>query len=332
MKAALLLLLLAVSLTSVPGLAFAQSIGGTTPPALTLGISPQYPRPYDTITITPSSSSFDLSGAKVTFYANGKQVAAGSGTSPTSFTLGGPGSVTTIKVTAVTAGGGSYSASQTVAPAEVDLIAEPAATSHPFYQGGLGVSSQGQVRLIAVPDLRTSSGKRLTDSSLVYTWKLNGQELTDASGIGRSIINMTAPVHYRGATVEVIVTNPDASVVAEDHLTISPVDPIVRIYEDDPLLGVRYDQALGDNFAMTDAEDTFVAVPYNFGSTPDFAWSVDGKQSGTDSSVTLRASGNAGGSASVSVTASLDQLFETATQAVQVAFGAAPSSTGIFGL
>jgi len=317
---------------AVPVSVFAQSINSVGPAALTLDISPQYPRPYDTISISPSSNSFDLSGAKITLSADGKQIATGSGTSPMLVQLGGAGTATTIKVTAVTAGGGSYSASQTIVPAEVDLVAEPTSTNHPFYQGGLGIPSHGQVRLIAVPDLRTGTTKRLADNALVYTWKLNGQVLTDASGIGRSVISMTAPVRYRDATVEVIVTSPDASVVAEDHATISPTDPLVRLYENDPLLGVRYDQALGSDYTMTAAEDTFTAVPYYFASAPSLIWTVAGKASGSDPAITLRASGNAGGTAAVSVAASLDQLFETASQAVRVTFGASNQSTGIFGL
>ena len=316
----------------IPGMALAQSIGGSGAPALTLDVSPQYPRPYETIAVSPSSSAIDLSGATITLSVNGKQVSTGSGTAPTAVTLGAPGSVTTIKVTAVTAGGGSYTVTQTIAPAEVDLIAEPVATSHPFYMGGVGVASQGQVRLVAVADLRASSAKRYLDSTLVYTWKLNGQTLTDASGIGRSIITMSAPVRYRDATLEVIVTSPDASVVAEDHMVVTPVDPTVRIYENDPLLGIRYDHALDSSVTMTASEDTFVAVPYNFGSVPNFLWTVAGNPSGTDSSITLRSNGSTGGSATVSVTASIDQLFETASQDLQVVFGPATQSTGIFGL
>jgi hypothetical protein len=316
----------------VPGFALAQSIGGVGPAPLTLDLQPQYPRPYDTITVTPGSSNIDLTGAQISFYVNGKLLSTSTGTAPASVVLGAPGTATTIKVTAITAGGGSYSVSQTISPAEVELIAEPTSTSHPFYQGGLGIPSYGQVRLVALPDLRTSTGKRYADSALIYNWKLNGQALTDASGIGRSVINITAPVRYRDATLEVIATSPDQSRVAEANMIISPVDPLVRIYENDPLLGIRYDQAVGTDFTLPGTEDTFMAVPYYFAQTPALSWSVDGKAGGSDPAITLRATGSGGGSASVSVTADLSQLFSTATQAVRVTFGASSGGTGIFGL
>lgn len=317
---------------SLPVAALAQSVAGASTAPVTLDIQPQYPRPHDTVSVTPSSNSLDLAGATVTFYANGKQVSAGSGTTAGNILLGDAGTATTIKATVVTAGGGSYSVSQTIRPAEVSLVAEPASTSHLFYLGGLGVPSQGQVRLVALADVRDTSGKRLPDNVLIYKWKLNGQSLTDASGIGRSIITMTAPVRYRDATVEVTVSSPDQSIVADSILVISPVDPVVRVYENDPLLGVRYSTALGDAFTMAGTEETFVSVPYFFAKTPATVWSVNGADSGTSSSVTLRSTGGSG-TANVSVTTSLPQLFETATRSLRVTFGAdTPTRTGIFGL
>lgn len=316
----------------LPAAALAQSVGNTSAAPITLDIQPQYPRPHDSVSVSPSSSLIDLSGATVTFYANGKQVSAGSGTAPGTILLGDAGTATTIKVTVVTAGGGSYSVGTTIRPAEVSLVAEPSATSHLFYPGGLGIPSQGQVRLVALADLRDSSGKRLPDNSLVYNWKLNNQSITDISGIGRSVATMTAPVRYRDATVEVTVTSPDQSMVADSILVISPVDPVVRVYENDPLLGVRYSNALGDTFTMTGTEDTFVSVPYFFAKNPTTLWGVNGADSGTTSSVTLRSTGGSG-TANVSVTASLLQLFESATKSLRVTFGTNPTGgTGIFGL
>ncbi|MEJ0053723.1 MAG: hypothetical protein WDN10_03310 [bacterium] len=312
----------------LPATVFAQGVFGTGGPALTLAISPDYPRPYDTITASLSSNSIDLAAAIITILADGKEIPMTNGRARV--TLGAAGSATVVKAIA-TIGGQAYSASQTVRPAEVALIAEPAATSHPFYPGGFGIPSQGQVRLVALPDLRATGGKRFTDGTLVYKWKLNGQELADLSGIGRSVVSMTAPVRYRDATIEVTVLSPDQSLVADSVLRISPSDPSVRVYESDPLLGIRYDRALGDEFAMPGAEATFVAVPYGFARTPAIVWTVNSGASGSNPAITLRSTGGKG-SAAVSVTATLPQLFETATRALRISFGETSGGTGIFGL
>jgi hypothetical protein len=310
-----------------PAFALAQSIGQV---PLTLDIAPQYPRPYDTVNVAPASTAFDLSGASVTFFVDGKQVAQTTGTAPVSVPLGGPGSATTIKVTAK-AGGQTYSATQVLHPAEVDLVTEPSSTSHPFYLGGLGVPSQGQVRLVAVADLRTSSGKAIDPSTLVYNWKFNGQALGDASGIGRSVLMITGPIRYRSATVVLTVASQDQSVVGQAVSVVSPTDPVLRVYENDPLLGVRYEHALPTEYKLAGSEESFTAVPYFFAKQPDLAWTVNGSPSGTDANITLRPTGTGAGTANVSVTATLAGVFTSAAALLRVSFGAS-TGTGIFGL
>jgi len=319
--------------TLVPSFALAQSVnlGSVGTAALTLDVSPQYPRPYDTVTVAPASTSFDLSGATVTVSVNGKEVAETTGTAATAITLGAPGTATTIKVSAV-AGGQTYTATQVIRPAEVDLVTEPSATSHPFYQGGVGVASEGQVRLVAIADLRSGSGKMLDPASLIYEWKFNGQEVSDASGIGKSVFLVSAPIRYRSATVILTVSSQDQSVVGSASTVLSPVDPVLRIYENDPLLGVRYDQALPADYTLPGDEDSFEAVPYFFASAPGFTWTVNDTPNGNASDITLRSTGSGAGTAEVSVTAALAGLFSSATGNMHVSFGAPAGGTGIFGL
>ncbi len=305
--------------------AYAQ-VSGTEP--LEVTVVPEIPRPYETITVTPSSSLIDLTAATIVVSVNGKTVVTG-GVQRVPITLSGPGELSTIVVKA-TVGGKSYTKAITLRPADVALVVEPAATVHPLYQGAPLTAAEGRVRIIALPDLRTSAGTRLSARSLIYTWKWGDQILAEQSGIGRSLLDVKAPVRYRDAQISVTVTNAEQSLIAEASTVISPVDPIIRIYPTDPLSGPNFDHALSGTFGMTAEEQAFRGVAYFFGAAPSLAWAVNSQAASGERDVTVRTTGTGAGTANLSLTAMLADTRQSITVRLPVSFGA-KQSANIFG-
>ncbi len=306
----------------------AQTIGTTDP--LTLDVSPEYPVPYQTVTITPSSTLFDIGDSTVTVTVNGQAFFSGTGGAGINVPVGGPGTATTV-VVSVVSGGQTYTQQLTIRPAQVALVTEPISTTHEFYEGEGLVSPEGEVRLIAIPDFRTSSGKEIDPASLEYTWSLGDQILQSDSGIGQSVLDATASERYRDSTVSVLVQTQDGSIVAQAQTTVSPVDPITRIYVDDPLLGPLYNNALSGTVTMPDVEDTYLGVPYYFSEAPALEWDVNGTNSGSSGDLTVRATGNGPGTAELSFTATQSDTTQTANSTLAVNFGQS-SGGGFFGL
>jgi len=263
---------------------------------LILTVTPNYPRPFQSVTIVPESSVFDLSASSVTVSVNGEVVSRGSGAEPAYVTTGAAGTATTVTVTAVN-GGQTYTKTVTLRPADVALVVEPVSSTHPLYEGGSLIASEGQVRLVAVPDLRTSGGGSIAAANLVYTWRNGEQILQAASGIGKSVLTATSPVRYRDARITVTVSNQDQSIVAESTVLIAPANPLIRVYRNDPLLGPLYGTALPRSVELTGTEETFRAVPYFFTGTPSVTWTVNNTTSDTDRDITVRSSGTGGGTA-----------------------------------
>ncbi|HEY0011041.1 MAG TPA: hypothetical protein VGB97_04015 [Candidatus Paceibacterota bacterium] len=328
MKRAFATLLLIAAGFGIVSASQAQQMLGTEP--ITATIMPSYPRPYETVTIIPESTYIDLSASKVTVLVNGSVVSEGSGAEPAYVTVGGPGTVTTITIRA-TSGAQSFTKSLTIRPADVALVVEPYSTVHPFYEGGALTSSEGAVRLVAIPDLRTSSGAPIPAASLVYTWRNGDQILQGASGIGKSVLSASAPVRHRDARISVTVTSQDRSVVAEAATVVAPSDPFVRVYRNDPLLGPLYGTALPANTALVGTEETFRAVPYFFPDRPLLTWSVGDDASDNDQDITLRSSGSRGGTALVQVLAEVPDTGQSASQRLTITFKG-ESSLGFFGL
>ncbi len=296
---------------------------------LTVSISPQSPRPYETVTVTPTSTLVDLAAARITISVNGKVIENGGGVQSVPVTVAGPGGATTITVTVVVAGQ-TYAQKITLRPADVALVVEPVSTTHPFYLGAPLTAPLGRVRVVAIPDLRTSTNVRLPASSLVYTWKWGDKVLAEQSGIGRSILSATAPVQYRDAQITCTVTSVDGSLIAEASTVISPTTAIVRMYPVDALMGPDFDHALSGSYTMQADEEAFRGIAYFFGTKPSFAWSVNGQSASGDQDVTVRTTGSGEGVASLSLSVANSDTQQDAASELSVHFGA-KKSANIFG-
>ncbi len=294
-------------------------------------LTPTYPRPYQTAIVSPRSSLIDLSASTVVISVNGTVIQRGSGTQGAAFRIGGPGETTTVVVTVTAPGGKVYTDTITVRPADVALVVEPATTVHPFYKGLPLVAPEGRVRLVAVPDLRSSASTSIDPSKLVYTWKLGERVLTDASGIGRSVLVATAPIKYRDATISLLVTSQDSSVVAQASTVIEPSDAIVRMYPYDPLLGPNYDLALENEYTLNATEGTLRAIPYFFSSSPTIEWSVGGVPQSAQRDITVRATGSGRGATALEVRARITGTPNIATNRSLLRFGESVSPFSIFG-
>src|SRR3569623_485265 len=97
--------------------AFAQSLGVPSPVQYT--ITPEVPRPGDTVLIEVAGVGGFIGDATVTWQQDGKTVKSGPGLSSFDFTAGPLGSKTTIKVTINSSSQGVITKSFTIAPSKV---------------------------------------------------------------------------------------------------------------------------------------------------------------------------------------------------------------------
>ncbi|OGG40832.1 hypothetical protein A2118_01535 [Candidatus Kaiserbacteria bacterium GWA2_50_9] len=317
----------------LPLAASAQSFGGLggSGPSFSLSLEPQYPVPYSQAMISASSDSIDLANATMIISVAGKEVYRGS-VHPTAATLGKAGSVTRANVT-ISSGGKSYNQSVSIQTQDVTLIAEPVSSAPVLYSGKPSVPSEGTTRVVAVANLRTTDGAQVDPATLSYSWTVDDTRIAESSGIGKSAILVASPLPYRARTVSVAIASQDGALVGGDSLTLSPRDPLVRIYENDPLLGIRFNRALSGTYTITGAESTLFATPFSVptgNGAPLLQWFLNGSAAQTGNSITLRPTGDGAGNASLSLTASSGNN-SIATASLSLIFGANPS-TNFFGL
>ncbi len=298
-------------------------------------VNPTYPVPYNTFDLSIKSYSFNISNAVFTVTINGVRTASGTGATPVSLKATGPGAVMNIKVS-VTARGKIYIKTLIIHPADVAVVVEPLTTTPTLYPGMPTMPSSGKIRVVAIPNFRNSNGVPISPQKLSYTWHIGDQTISTSSGIGRSVVIVSAPEPYRNTKLSVTVQAQNYPEAAEGKITLAPGVPTVRIYKDDPLMGVLYDHALFGNQIITGAEASFVAEPYGFSTTnglPDLVWYLNDIKAQTGNLVTLRPKGVGKGIATLSIKATKESSYESATDAITLEFGkAARNGLGIFGL
>ena len=306
-------------------------LGNISGEAFTLSVSPQYPAPHSQASVSFLSGSINLANATLTVFVGGKEIYKGS-VRPVSIPLGKTGSVASVRVV-ISSGGANNSQTINIQPQDVVLVAEPISSAPPLYQGKSLVPLEGDVRVVAMADLKDAGGRASNSTKYSYAWTVDGVRIANASGIGKSAIIVASPLQYRSRTVSIAIANPDGSLVGGASLSLSAEEPSVRIYENDPLLGIRFERALSGSYRISGAEIMLYAAPFSFpttGGSPFVQWFLNGSSAQTGNSITLRPTGSGKGNASLSLVASVGES-TTATTNLSLLFGAA-AGANFFGL
>lgn len=288
----------------------AQSIPGIQNP-LVVSVIPNEPRSNEAVFIRLQSFSMDLDRSLVTWYVDGVSVSSGVGLKDFSVKAGGLGSTKIIDVTVAPANGGSFTETITIRPADVGLVWESDTYSPPFYKGKALHSYNGSFRVIAVPEMFTSTGIKIDPKDLIYTWKKNGEVEGSASGYGKNVyIGLQTSYLREGEDISVEVSAPRDNVVAANSILITPTVPNVILYEKSPLYGIVYEKALQNRTELKNEEITIIAEPFFF-SVPrrntanlTYAWSLNDSaltDFANKSSLTLRKTLEQAGRANLSV-------------------------------
>lgn len=289
------------ALFAVPLSAFAQAA----PDPFSLSVNPTYPAPYSQALITPVSSLLDLASETFAVSVNGTELYRGNA-QPVAVALGAAGSVASVRAT-LTGGGASYTQTLSLVPEDVALVAEPAASAPPLYAGKPLVPLSGTTRVVAVADLRSRSGTQIPPGTLSYSWTVDGSVISSSSGIGKESIIVPTPLQYRESDVSVVVTSPDGTLVGGASVALASQAPTLRLYENDPLLGILFDRALAGSQTIAGTEESLYASAFSFpleNGGPALEWFLNGTPAAAGPLVTLRPTGQGAGSAALSLSAS----------------------------
>lgn len=228
--------------------------------------TPEIPGPNEDVYLQVVSYETDIDKAKITWLINGSVKSSGIGNKSFLFNSGNQNTKTTISLKIVTAEGVSANRDFIIRPSSVDIIWQARTYTPPFYKGKALFSHESVITFLAIPHITDQNGNLLSSSNLIYTWNKNGKVLGDFSGYGKNAYSMEGSVISRPLEMTVTVTSPTTDAIGFAKTVVYPVDPIVLMYEKDPLYGLRLEKNLSGNISLKNKEEIeIVALPVFFG-------------------------------------------------------------------
>jgi len=270
---------------------------------LTLELSPSHPAPGESVHAKARSTLVDLSETALRWSANGKTIAEGVGISDVDVVAGSLGSETRLMVTASDAGLEFASAEAFIRPVELDLLWESDSYVPPFFRGRALPSAGTSLRFEAIPRfLRGGFSTPVRD--IIFTWRRNGYVIGAVSGRGKARAVIESPPLFGTDTISVEAKTSDGSLQGAASARIPALQPRIALYQNHPVFGIAYHQALLAEDRIPEIEATFAAVPYFAeAASPDTAslryeWRVNDIKIENDperpSQLTINASGSTG--------------------------------------
>ncbi|HEY9586330.1 MAG TPA: hypothetical protein VJJ27_01660 [Candidatus Paceibacterota bacterium] len=231
--------------------------------ALNLEISPESPKPGDTVSVTLSGVSIELDASNIVWYVNSGVIARGIGVKKVSLSAPQTGKMAVVRVLITDAAGKQYEKSITINGSSVILLWESKTYTPPFFQGKAEHSTGAFLAFEAMPDFKDSAGNTVSANNLIYTWKKDEQVLQNLSGFGKNFLGFADNDFGGAGTVEVIVTSRDQKFIASDSVSITRVVPYLTFYRYSLLFGTNFNEQ--ENSSITGSGEIGVrAVPFFF--------------------------------------------------------------------
>ncbi len=246
---------------------------------------PVNPKPYEKVSFTLKSYSFEPDAANVSWYVNKILVKKGVGEKNYSLTLGEANKTYFVGVDVKNPDGSTYQSSIAITPHFTPLLTESVeGYTPPFYEGRSLYSEGAKVKVVAFPVV-SEDGMAINKKDLIYKWQVNTIPFTSASGLGKNTFIVRQDELEEENNVDVSVTSKTGQSGLEERVSVKPYDISPLFYLYDPLLGINFNKAYEDTISINKEVKLFYA-PYNFAYAPGasyFNWTLNGIPITTDS-------------------------------------------------
>lgn len=268
---------------------------------LAIKINPIYPTSNEKVTATIISNITDINRADIFWYVDDKLKASGNGLFEFEFETKNIGEVITIDVVLKTYEGFRVDKRLTINPAEIDILWEAETYTPPFYKGKALLTPKAKLKLVVMPNFTTPTGRALPANKLIYTWGEGVEILRRDSGYGKNVLYTEAPIMFWEKNISVNVSSFDNSLRGYKKINLNVTLPEVVLYEDKPIEGVWYGEAIGRDFEILKQELVIKAEPFFFDESDRkngdliYDWKMEGKPVvGENDKITFKQQGGEG--------------------------------------
>jgi len=221
---------------------------------------PANPNPDEDVLVTLSSYTDNLDTVPISWFINGKALSSGVGKK--SFSLRAPkaGSTTTVSAN-ISLPEGIAEKSVVIRPSTMALLWQANDSyAPPFYKGKALPSLGSEIKVVAMPEIKNSSGL-VNSKNLVYSWQKNYENSVEDSGYGKNFMIYTGDYLDDSNNVGVTVSTIDGKYSASGTVDMPTLEPKIVFYTNDAVYGTLWERALADTERI-DGSGIITAVPY----------------------------------------------------------------------
>jgi len=255
-----LLLLYPISVLALFGLISVLKINAASSSDILVNVVPPNPAPYENTNINLNSYAYNLDSVLISWSVNGKTVASGTGKKSLSISAPSASGETNVVAT-IYLPDGVVETDITVKPSVMVLLWQ-ANDSYvpPFYRGKAMPTPDSEVKVVAMPEIRSSSGN-VSPENMTYAWKKDYTNNVDGSGYGKNSFIFTNDYLDDSNNVSVTASTLDQKYSSQASVDIGIAQPKILFYKNDNDTGTIWENALADGHKIQESE-IISAVPY----------------------------------------------------------------------
>lgn len=224
---------------------------------LIVEFNPKSPGPNTTVKANLITYSFDPDMSLITWKLNGKIIEQGRGKKSAEITTGDVGSTLYLYIYVITEKNRQIEKSFTFRTGEIDFLAQASSYTPPFYKGAAKVIVGAPVKITAVPHGFGSA------ENLIYEWRRNYSNVASASGLGRNSFSFEFSYMNTEEVIDLTLYGPNREFSFEKRITVRPSRPEIIFYEEHPLEGALFNNALAGELNLSGKSDVSIrAEPY----------------------------------------------------------------------
>ncbi|OGI68089.1 hypothetical protein A2738_02800 [Candidatus Nomurabacteria bacterium RIFCSPHIGHO2_01_FULL_42_15] len=223
-------------------------------------ITPPNPAPYENTTITLKSYVYNLDSVMISWSLNSKTAASGVGKKSFSATAPAAGGETSIVAT-ISLPDGTIESKITLKPSVMVLLWQ-ANDSYvpPFYRGKALPTADSEVKVVAMPEVRTGSGL-VSPKNMTYYWKKDYTNNTEGSGYGKNFFLFVNDYLENSNNISVTASTIDQQSSTAANINIGITEPKILFYRSDQSFGTIWQNSLGNPHKI-EGNEMVEAVPY----------------------------------------------------------------------
>ncbi len=228
--------------------------------SITVSVAPENPAPGEDTTVTLGSYENNLDSVLITWYVSGAQVSSQIGQKSISVKAPAAGSETSVRAV-IHLPDGTLEKKVTIRASVMVLLYESTDSYiPPFYRGKAMPSAGSEIKIVAMPEVRTKAGT-ISPKNLVYTWQKNYTNDAEESGYGKNSFIYTNDYLEDADTIGVTASTVDGQYSSDASLTVGPSSPQISFYKYSDTLGTLWEKSIQDGYRIQ-GDEVLIAEPY----------------------------------------------------------------------